>query len=130
MVRSRLSKARHQYFSFIREEGAIYIKEYLEERRKQGEELSYDSPLLQFDVRGIKKNDFLRTTLVIRDVRDAIYGAGLRMRSMIPALISCQSILIALYDRVRKFGIFLMPTRSMSSGWLLKNLHEDLYEMV
>ena len=80
MVRSRLSKARHQYFSFIGEEGATYIKEYLEERRKQGEELSYDSPLLQFDVRGIKKNAFLRTTLVTRDVRDAINGAGLKMR--------------------------------------------------
>jgi integrase len=80
MVRSRLNKARHQYFSFIGEEGATYIKEYLEERRKQGEELSYDSPLLQFDVRGIKKNAFLRTTLVTREVRDAIYGAGLKMR--------------------------------------------------
>ena len=80
MVRSRLSKARHQYFSFIGEEGATYIKEYFEERRKQGEKLSYDSPLLQFDVRGIKKNDFLRTTLVTRDVRDAINGAGLKMR--------------------------------------------------
>ena len=80
MVKSKLSKARHQYFSFIGEEGATYIKEYLEERRKQWEELSYDSPLLQFDPRGIKKNAFLRTTLVTRDVRDAIYGAGLKMR--------------------------------------------------
>ena len=80
MVKSKLSKARHQYFSFIGEEGATYIKEYLEERRKQGEELSYDSPLLQFDPRGIKKNAFLRTTLVTRDVRDAISGAGLKMR--------------------------------------------------
>ena len=80
MVKSKLSKARHQYFSFIGEEGATYIKEYLEERRKLGEELSYDSPLLQFDPRGIKKNAFLRTTLVTRDVRDAIPGAGLKMR--------------------------------------------------
>jgi len=48
-VKSKLSKARHQYFSFIGEEGATYIKEYLEERRKQGEELTYESPLLQFD---------------------------------------------------------------------------------
>ena len=80
MVKSKLSKTRHQYSSFIGEEGATYIKKYLEERRKQGEELSYDSPLLQFDPRGIKKNAFLRTTLVTRDVRDAIYGAGLKMR--------------------------------------------------
>ncbi len=80
MVKSKLSKARHQYFSFVGEEGATYIKEYLEERRKQGEELTYESPLLQFDVRGVKKNAFLRTTLVIRDIREAIEAAGLKMR--------------------------------------------------
>ena len=80
MVKSKLSKARHQYFSFIGEEGATYIKEYLEERRKQGEELTYESPLLQFDVRGVKKNAFLRTTLVTRDIREAIELAGLKMR--------------------------------------------------
>jgi site-specific recombinase XerD len=80
MVKNKLSKARHQYFSFIGEEGTTYIREYLEERRKQGEELTYDSPLLQFDVRGVKKNNFLRTTLVTRDIREAIEQAGLKMR--------------------------------------------------
>ena len=80
MVKSKLSKARHQYFSFIGEEGATYIKEYLEERRKNGEDLTYESPLLQFDVRGVKKNAFLRTTLVTRDIREAIEQAGLKMR--------------------------------------------------
>ncbi|WP_290704507.1 site-specific integrase [Ferroplasma sp. Type II] len=80
MVKSKLSKARHQYFSFIGEEGTTYIKEYLEERRKHGEEITYESPLLQFDVRGVKKNAFLRTTLVTRDIREAIEQAGLMMR--------------------------------------------------
>ena len=80
MVKSKLSKARHQYFSFVGEEGATYIKEYLSERRKQGEELAYESPLLQFDVSGVKKNAFLRTTLVTRDIREAIAQAGLKMR--------------------------------------------------
>ena len=81
-VKSMLSKARHQYFSFIGEEGATYIKEYLEERRRAGEELEYDSPLLQFDYKKNykKRNDFLRTTLTTRDIRDAIQGAGLKMR--------------------------------------------------
>ena len=80
MVKGKLSKARHQYFSFIGEEGATYIKEYLEERRKNGEDLTYESPLLQFDVRGVRKNAFLRTTLVTRDIREAIEQAGLKMR--------------------------------------------------
>ncbi|EQD75367.1 integrase/recombinase, partial [mine drainage metagenome] len=78
--KTRLSKARNQYFSFIGEEGITYIKEYLEERRKRGEELIYEFPLLQFDVRGTKKNDFMRTTLVTRDIREAITTAGLKMR--------------------------------------------------
>ncbi len=69
IIKSKLSKARHHYFSFIGWEVAICIKECLEERRKQGEELTYDSPLLQFDVRAINKNTFLRTTLITRDVR-------------------------------------------------------------
>ncbi len=79
-VRSRLSKARNQYFSFIGEEGITYIRDYLEERMKTGEKLTPESPLLQFDVRGTRKNDFMRTLLVTRDIRDAIQGAGLKMR--------------------------------------------------
>ncbi len=35
---------------------------------------------MQFDVRGTKKNAFLRTTLVTRDIREAIEQAGLKMR--------------------------------------------------
>ena len=79
-VKSLLSKARHQYFSFMGEEGATYIKEYLEERRRAGEELDYDSPLLYFSVGKVRHNSFLRTTLITRDIRDAIQGAGLKMR--------------------------------------------------
>ena len=79
-VHSRLSKARNQYFSFIGEEGITYIRDYLEERMKIGEKLTPESPLLQFNVRGTKKNDFMRTLLVTRDLRQAIRGAGLKMR--------------------------------------------------
>ena len=79
-VRSRLSKARNQYFSFIGEEGITYLMDYLAERRKSGEILTGESPVLQFDIRGIRKNDFMRTLLVTRDIREAIQGAGLKMR--------------------------------------------------
>ena len=79
-IRSRLSKARNHYFSFIGEEGITYIRAYLEERMKTGEKLTPESPLLQLDVRGTRKNDFMRTLLVTRDIREAIQGAGLKMR--------------------------------------------------
>lgn len=80
IVRNRLSKASNQYFSFIPLEGATYITEYLEERKKAGEVLDQNSPLLQFDPRGVKTNRFLRTALVTRDIREAIVTAGLKMR--------------------------------------------------
>ncbi|MEM3765492.1 MAG: site-specific integrase [Candidatus Bathyarchaeia archaeon] len=80
VVRKSLSKARHQYFTFIPQQTVTYIEEYLEERIKQGEELSKDSPLLGFDPRGVKKNRFLRTTLVTRDIREAILRAGFSWR--------------------------------------------------
>ena len=79
-IRSRLSKAKNQYFSFIGEEGITYIRDYLEERNKNGESLTKESPLLQFDIRGLRKNNFMRTLLVTRDIREAIQGAGLKMR--------------------------------------------------
>ena len=39
-IRKNLSKARHQYFTFVPDEGVTYIKEYVEERAKAGEKFS------------------------------------------------------------------------------------------
>ena len=80
LVRKGLSKARHQYFTFIPQQATTYIREYLEERVKNGEKLTEDSPLLGFDPRGLKKNKFLRTTLVTRDIKEAIRKAGFNWR--------------------------------------------------
>jgi len=80
IVRKSLSKAGHQYFTFMPQQTITYIQEYLEERVKQGERLGKDSPLLGFDPRGVKKNIFLRTNLVTRDVREAILRAGFKWR--------------------------------------------------
>jgi integrase len=80
VVRSSLSKAKHQYFTFIPEEGITYIKEYLMERKSKGEKFTYDTPLLIFEGKGIKSHTMLRTQLVTRDIREAIRNAGLNMR--------------------------------------------------
>ena len=80
IIRKSLSKARHQYFTFVPQQTITYIQEYLKERVKQGEQLIKDSPLLGFDPRGVKKNRFLRTTLVTRDMREAILRAGFNWR--------------------------------------------------
>jgi site-specific recombinase XerC len=80
IVRKSLSKARHQYFTFVPEQTITYIKDYLAKRVKLGEKLSGDTPLLGFDPRGLKKNNFLRTTLVARDIKEAILKAGFSWR--------------------------------------------------
>jgi len=79
-IRKGLSKARHQYFTFIPDEATTYITEHLKERIKRGEILNGDSPLLGFDPRGIRTNRSLRTTLVTRDVKEAILKAGFKWR--------------------------------------------------
>jgi hypothetical protein len=80
LVRRALSKARHPYFTFVGSEAIAYIEEYVHERVEQGEKLTPQSPLLAFDPRGIRKNSFLRTTLVTRDIKEAITKAGFEWR--------------------------------------------------
>ena len=80
LVRRALSKARHPYFAFVSGEAITYIQEHIQERVKQGEKLTAESALLAFDPRGIRKNQFLRTTLVTRDVKEGILKAGFAWR--------------------------------------------------
>jgi hypothetical protein len=80
VIRANLNKSRHQYFTFVCKEATLYINEYISERISRGVNLNRDSPLLSFDPRGIKKNSFLRTSLVTRDVREAMRKAGFLWR--------------------------------------------------
>jgi hypothetical protein len=80
IIRSNLSKGKFQYFTFIPQETATYIKEYIEARVKVGEKLTPETPLLQVDNRGGKINPFLRTALVTRDIREAMRGSGFGWR--------------------------------------------------
>ncbi len=90
-IRSSISKADNKYFTFLSEEGCNYVLEYLRERKNKGEVLTPDSPLLQIDLRGAFKitnelkerksgHTFLRTSLITREIRDAIRSAGMRFR--------------------------------------------------
>jgi hypothetical protein len=46
VVRKTLNKARHNYFTFLGEEGCRYLKEYLEWRLRRGERLLPETPVI------------------------------------------------------------------------------------
>ncbi len=111
VVRSSLSKAKHQYFTFILEEGVTYIIDYLQDRKKRGEDLTSDSPLLNLDEKGIKKHNFLRTQLVTRDIREAITSAGLKMRPYV-----LRSYFATALDIAESKGLISHPWRQFFMG--------------
>ncbi|MEE9282680.1 MAG: hypothetical protein V3U49_01240 [Nitrososphaerales archaeon] len=95
VIRKNLSKARFQYFTFIPEEGLIYIREYLDGRIRGGERLDDKTPLLYFDGRGNRKNEFLRTILITRDIKEAILAAHFSWRPYVLRAYSATALDIA-----------------------------------
>lgn len=95
VVRPPLSKARHQYFTFIGEEGVTYIQDYLRERVKAGEKFDRETPLLGFDPRGSHRNSFLRTALVTRDIREAITKTEFKARPYVLRAYATTQLIIA-----------------------------------
>jgi hypothetical protein len=77
IVRSSLSKARHQYFTFLTEEACGYVKDYLEERARNGEKLGQNSAIVRPKVAG---KQFIRTVNVGDMIRSALRGAGYSWR--------------------------------------------------
>jgi hypothetical protein len=77
VVRRELSKAGHQYFSFLSEEGCEYLRDYLEGRLKRGEKLAPDSPILTPKV---APKPFIRSTNISDMIRSAIRRAGFKWR--------------------------------------------------
>jgi len=77
IVRRELSKAGHQYFTFLSEEGCEYLEDYLEERIRGGEEITIDSPIITPKL-GMKP--FIRAVNIGDSIRTAIRKAGLPWR--------------------------------------------------
>ncbi|MEM3488929.1 MAG: site-specific integrase [Nitrososphaerota archaeon] len=77
IVRKELSKARHQYFTFLSEEGCEYLKDYFDERIRGGEKLTPDSPII---TPKLKMKDFIRSINVSDVIRKAIRRAGFSWR--------------------------------------------------
>jgi hypothetical protein len=72
-VRAGLSKSRHQYFTFLTEEACGYLKDYLEERARNGEKLTSDSAIVRPKV---AEKLFIRTVNIGDMICLAIRRAG------------------------------------------------------
>jgi hypothetical protein len=77
IVRRELSKARHQYFTFLSEEGCEYLKDYLEERIRKGETVGGESPII---TPKYKVKPFIRAINIGDIIRGAIRKAGFPWR--------------------------------------------------
>ena len=77
IVRRQLSKAGHQYFTFLGEEACSYLKDYLEMRIRKGEELGPNSAVITPKQR-IKA--FIRTSNIGDAIRDCVRKAGFPWR--------------------------------------------------
>jgi hypothetical protein len=83
IARSALSKTRHQYFTFLTEEACSYLKDYLEERLRDGEQLTPDSAVVKPK---FAQKPFIRTVNIGDMMRLAIRSAGLPWR---PYVLRC-----------------------------------------
>jgi len=77
IVRKELSKSRHQYFTFLSEEGCEYLKNYLESRIRQGEAIRLESAIVT-PKQGMKS--FITATNIGDAIRKSIRSAGFRWR--------------------------------------------------
>ncbi|MDG7016091.1 MAG: site-specific integrase, partial [Nitrososphaerota archaeon] len=110
MVRKTLSKARHQHFSFLPEEGCQYLKEYLEARMRNGEKLAPDSPVITH-LRESSRLAFLRTTKLAWEVKLAMKDAGFSWRPYV-----LRSYCDTAFDIAESKGFISHPWRQFFMG--------------
>ena len=110
VVRKTLSKARHQYFTFLPDEGCQYLKEYLEARMRKGERLDPETPIIGH-VREGSRLAFLRTTKVGWEVKLAIKAAGFTWRPYV-----LRSYCDTAFDIGESRGLISHPWRQFFMG--------------
>jgi hypothetical protein len=83
VVRKELSKAGHQYLTFLSSEGCAYVQDYLEERLRAGEALTPKSPLV---TPKLKMKPFIKASNVSDAIKSAMKAAGYQWR---PYVLRC-----------------------------------------
>ena len=120
VVRPNLSKAGHQYFTFLPTEGCAYLKQYLEWRARKGEKLKADSPVITQDWwmgnpdfvghEMIGPEGHLRTANLADVIRRPIRRAGFKWRPYVLRRYFDTRMMMAEMDGliIRDFRVFWM----------------------
>jgi integrase len=128
-VRPSLSKAGHQYFTFLSEEGCEYLLAYLRLRLQKGEKLSEDSPLVPSQ----KTRSFLTSYSASELMRKAIRTAGFSWRPYVLRHYFDTQMLLAEAQGIlpRDYRVFWMGHKGDIEHQYTTNKHrspEDLIE--
>jgi len=80
VVRSNLSKIKKKYFTFLSSEGCTYLKEYLEERLRKGENLTAESPVIGHEKPRDAITPFVSSRKISEYIRRCMRKAGVWKR--------------------------------------------------
>lgn len=132
IVRPNLSKAGHQYFTFLPEEGCQYLKELLEYRLlRRGEKISADSPIVN-SINYNKHLGHIRTNNIGDSIRSAIRKANFDWRPYILRTYFATRLMLAESDglMIRDWRVFMMGHKGDIEHvyTLNKRLPNDLIE--
>ena len=107
VVRESLSKAGHQYLTFLADEACLYLKEYLQARMREGERLTASSAVLK---PRYADKAFIRSSNVSDKVRGAIRAAGFQWRPYVLRCFFDTRLLLAESNRliIRDYRVFWM----------------------
>jgi len=128
-VRPPLSKAGHQYFTFLSEEGCEYLLAYLRQRLRRGEKLNEDSHLIPSQ----KTRRFLTSYGASELMREAIRTAGFSWRPYVLRHYFDTQMLLAEAQGIlpRDYRVFWMGHKGDIEHQYTTNKHrlpEDLVE--
>jgi len=132
IVRQELSKARHQYFTFITREGCEFLSHYLVGRMRAGEILTPASPLIAPDVTKGAVKPFVKAWQVGRLVRKRLEQCDIKARPYdLRTRFDTQLMLAESHSRMlRDYRVFFMGHKGDIEHRYTVNRRNLPYEVV
>ncbi len=132
-IREELSKSGKKYFSFLGQEGCMYLQNYLTERIRSGEAITPESALITAAKLGYRGKQHITAVNVGDAIRNAIRNAGFTWRPYVLRAYFDSRLLLAQDERLiqRDFRSFFMGhTGDIEHRYTLNKgrLPEDLIE--